>query len=195
MTWETCTMRSWLNGYDKTKNGQSIDYSRDNFIGSAFSSAEKNAIVKTSLKNENNGSISGGNTTNDQIFLLSIAEALNSAYGFNTDQYGDDARMSYKTAYICGGGKTGCSKYPSISVAAVWWLRSPGNSNQDCAAAIYPTGQIFKYGYPGYVEDTLVRPAFNLNLSSVLFTTPAENGKSAASGLQKTTKYTGQITS
>ncbi|MDD5948738.1 MAG: DUF6273 domain-containing protein, partial [Lachnospiraceae bacterium] len=35
-TWETCTMRSWLNGYDSSSNTNGVDFSSDNFIDRAF---------------------------------------------------------------------------------------------------------------------------------------------------------------
>ena len=36
MSWEICTLRSWLNGYGAESNQQAIDYTRKNFINSAF---------------------------------------------------------------------------------------------------------------------------------------------------------------
>ena len=59
VTWETCSLRTYLNG---------------EFYNS-FSADDKAKIVKTSNTNPNNGSVSGGNDTEDYIYLLSIAEA------------------------------------------------------------------------------------------------------------------------
>ncbi len=36
VTWETSTVRSWLNGYGAGSNKQSVDYNQKNFIGSAL---------------------------------------------------------------------------------------------------------------------------------------------------------------
>ena len=55
VTWETSTMRSWLNGYDASHNtgGDSgIDYTSDNFIGTAFSAKEQAAIADTEVFND-----------------------------------------------------------------------------------------------------------------------------------------------
>ena len=41
VTWETSTVRSWLNGYGAGSNKQSVDYSQKNFIGSAFTASEQ----------------------------------------------------------------------------------------------------------------------------------------------------------
>ena len=60
--WETCTLRTWLNG---------------TFYNKAFSSAEQAAILTTSVDNSSNQGYwgrSGGNTQ-DKVFLLSYAEA------------------------------------------------------------------------------------------------------------------------
>ena len=49
VTWETSTMRSWLNGYDASHNtggNDGIDYTDDNFISTAFSDGEQGAIAE-----------------------------------------------------------------------------------------------------------------------------------------------------
>ena len=58
-TWENCTLRTYLNG---------------EFYNS-FSAEDKAKIVKTTNTNPDNGSVSGGNNTEDYIYLLSIDEA------------------------------------------------------------------------------------------------------------------------
>lgn len=70
VTWETCTMRSWLN---------------EIFKNNAFSSAEQAAIKATSLENKDNQfyGTAGGNATTDTIFLLSLEDIANPAYGFS----------------------------------------------------------------------------------------------------------------
>lgn len=54
VTWETSSMRSWLNGYGASVNQPKTDYSRKNFIDSAFTSTQKNAIKTTNVVNNNN---------------------------------------------------------------------------------------------------------------------------------------------
>ena len=71
-TWETSTIRSWLNGYGSTSNGNAIDYSKDNFYQNAFSVSEQKAILTTAVANPKNwtfGTAAGKDTT-DKIFLL-----------------------------------------------------------------------------------------------------------------------------
>ena len=193
VTWETSTMRSWLNGYDASHNtgGDSgIDYTSDNFIGTAFSAKEQAAIADTEVFNDDNptNGTEGGNNTTDQIFLLSIAEAQNSSYFAD-----NSSRIATNTAYVAGGGKLGSSYMNGVGEADYWWLRSPG-CYDDLAAAVYGVGGVSSFG--GIVDDGYyaVRPAFNLDLTSVLFTSAAAGGKSASgmdSGLTAIGNYAG----
>ena len=108
VTWETSTMRSWLNGYDASANtggSSGIDYTGDNFLDTAFSIEEQRAIVETAVVNDDNKDENygtngnGGNDTTDRIFLLSLTEADNRNY-FPKYNY-----LSTNTAYVAGGGK------------------------------------------------------------------------------------------
>ena len=76
VTWATCALRTWLN---------------ETFLNNAFSKDEQNAIEKTLVVNENNleYGTNGGVDTTDKVYLLSIAEASNSAYGFDSEFYED----------------------------------------------------------------------------------------------------------
>ena len=75
--------------------------------------------------------------------------------------------------------------------AGVWWLRSPYAINSDIA------GVVDAYGYVGtynVFSFWAARPAFNLDLNSVLFTSAAVGGKSANgmdSGLTAIGNYAG----
>ncbi len=52
VTWETCTMRSWLNGYGIFSNVCGKDYTDNNFVDNAFTSGEQAAIKTTTVVNE-----------------------------------------------------------------------------------------------------------------------------------------------
>ena len=96
----------------------------------------------------------------DKVFFLSAEEAENRAYGFTND----NARIAYY------GNRAG-----------MWLLRSPGAYNPGHAGAVGRTGYV-----DGREVDTdyAARPAFNLNLNSVLFSSAAVGGKipAASSG-------------
>ncbi|MBE6966734.1 MAG: hypothetical protein E7441_11960, partial [Ruminococcaceae bacterium] len=97
VTWETSTMRSWLNGYAASFNtgGDSgIDYTSDNFLNTAFSAKDQTAIADTTVVNDDNPDYQteGGNNTTDKVFLLSIEEARNTSYFAN-----DNSRIGINT--------------------------------------------------------------------------------------------------
>lgn len=190
VTWEKSTMRSWLNGYGASENtgGDSgIDYTSDNFISAAFSEKEQAAIAETTVVNDDNGSIEDGNDTTDKIFLLSIAEANNSSYFAD-----NDSRISTNTAYVADGGKIDGNMY-GVGTADYWWLRSPGEET-NCAAIVGSDGVVYSHGPNVDNAGRAVRPAFYLDLNSVLFTSAAAGGKSASgmdSGLTAVGDYAG----
>ncbi len=163
VTWETCTLRSWLNGYSASSNVENTDYSSDNFMDTAFTAAEQKAILRTDVVNEDNlyYDTEGGNDTMDQVYLLSIAEASNAAYGFKSTYRAESkTRISTNTAYTAGKN----SGMSSVGTTDWWWLRSPGYDS-------YGASNVFGNGSGGYnnnVNDhnVAVRPALHLNLSS-----------------------------
>lgn len=192
VTWETSTMRSWLNGYGASSNtggSSGIDYTGDNFLDAAFSAKEQNAIVETAVVNDDNSDYGtdGGNNTTDRIFLLSISDVCNRNY------FPSYTNFSTNTAYVAAGGKLGSGMY-GAGEADRWWLRSPG-SNNSMAAFIEDDGGDVYEGNPVNNKTAAVRPAFNLNLSDVLFTSAATGGKSASgmdSGLTAVQNYSGK---
>lgn len=193
VTWETSTMRSWLNGYGASANtggSSGTDYTGDNFLDTAFSAKEQNAIVETAVVNDDNTDYDteGGNDTTDRIFLLSLTEASNRNYFPN-----DISRSSTNTAYVAGGGKLGSSMYDA-GEGDWWWLRSPGFDNQKAAFIEWEDCAPVADGNPVNNKNSAVRPAFNLNLENVLFTSAATGGKSARgmdSGLTAVQNYSG----
>ena len=70
----------------------------------------------------------------------------------------------------------------------LWWLRSPGN-DAPTATAVEPNGIIYASGY-NIASNLFVRPAFNLNLKSVLFTSAA----SVTSGKNSVVEADGFVT-
>ena len=178
-TWETCTIRSWLNGYGSTSNGNAIDYSKDNFYQSAFSASEQKAILTTSVANPKNwtfGTAAGKDTT-DKIFLLSINEVVNkvSDYGFCTGFGESSGRWIQSTAYAGAMGvNTVNSSHTGGNDNAWWWLRSPG-FNQSTASNIYDCGDVEAHGTRVAYQNAGVVPALNLDISSGLWST-TDNG-------------------
>ena len=199
VTWETSTIRSWLNGYGASANAggsNGTDYTGDNFLNAAFSAGEQRAIATTTVVNDDNKDDNystdgeGGNNTNDRIFLLSIDEALDLRYF----PKGSNNRYATNTPYVADGGRLGTyMNGEEDGYLDNWWLRSPGQSNQFAAFIEEDGGDVFD-GDLVNDSSSAVRPAFNLDLSSVLFTSAATDGKSASgmdNGLATVEAYPG----
>ena len=171
ITWETCTIRSWLNGYDSSSNSYGRDYTKSNFINTAFTSSERNAIKTTEVVNDNNirYGTAGGNDTSDKVFLLSENEVYNSntalSYGFvkGGDTYDEGRRCKSSTFAKAMGLWSNTSS--SYAGTCWWWLRSPGGYTDDAAYVNY-YGYVLDYGYGVSYDDYAVRPTLHLDLSS-----------------------------
>jgi len=157
VTWETCTLGTWLNG---------------TFYNKAFSSAEQAAILTTNVDNSKNQCYSGwstssGNNTQDKVFLLSYAEA-NKYFGVTYDNSSNTKSRVAPTAYaIAQGAWTSSSnKTTDSTYAGWWWLRSPG-TYQDYAAIVYFVGSL-DFNYVDS-DSGSVRPALWVNLESKIF--------------------------
>ena len=75
-----------------------------------------------------------------------------------------------------------------IWASSFWWLRSP-SENVYNTAVVNGDGDVITDGY-NVILDFGVRPAFNLDLNSVLFTSPAVGGKPEG-GLTPISEYSG----
>lgn len=163
-TWQNCTLRSWLNGYDASQNVVGKDYSTDNFIDRAFSKAEQNAVYTTRVRNKDNPDYGtyGGNDTDDKIFLLSYEEVTSASYGFSAAMVYDMARERDNTTYAAAGGSIQADLANSAGYIDDWWLRTPGYRN---TAAAYVSGWLaYSYGSIVSEKNICVCPALHLNL-------------------------------
>ena len=188
VTWETSTVRSWLNGYGEAKNVAGIDYSTDNFINNALTEKEQEVIKDTEVINDdglggsgdgiNDGK--GGNDTVDKLFLLSQSEICNTSeckpnkkfeqkyhasYGFaSKDSTQDEARACNSSAYVKAKGVT-WRKDSGLEGNVLWWLRSPGSFGA-IASYVRENGEISTYGSTVRSETIAIRPALWLDLSN-----------------------------
>lgn len=136
VTWETSDIRQWLN---------------NEFYTTAFNKAEKVKIQTSLIKNEDNSEhgTSGGNDTEDKVFLLSEKEA-------ETLFSNDDERIAKATGYA---EKSGVCVNKEKS--AMWWLRSPGSDSYG-AAGVRSYGWVSRDGNIVYDNSGGVRPALYL---------------------------------
>ena len=143
VTWETCTLRSWLN---------------NQFINTAFTNTEKTMIPTVTVTADQHPKYKNpqfdrdpGNDTQDKVFLLSIIE---STRYFNSDT----ARQCAPTAYAIAQG---CVIHNSGYCS--WWLRTHGYAHND-AALISNGGYVLENGFDVHLFDG-VRPALWLDLT------------------------------
>ena len=133
---------------------------------------EENAAVKKrtlasgSYNGENTDCVAGAQVDNAVFWPLSIAEA----HAVNQD------------LRIVNKEHTNWAMYH-------WWLRSPCKSSSS-AAVVHGNGEVLDDGMYHTSDEFGVRPAFNLNLNAVLFTSAAVDGKPDG-GLTPISEYTG----
>ena len=135
--------------------------------------AEENAAVKKrtltsgSHNGENTDCVAGGQVDNAVFWPLSSKEA---------NAVKEDLRVVDP-------------EHPTWATSH-WWLRSPG-SHAYYVAVVDPDGSVHYSGYTIRIYRTRgVRPAFNLNLNSVLFASAAVGGKPEG-GLTPISEYSG----
>lgn len=156
VTWETCTLRTWLNG---------------TFMKKAFTTEEQKAILTANVDNSssqgyNGWSTNGGNNTQDQVFLLSYAEAHKYFGVMESNRNNIEGRV-HPTAYVEESVYTSDDdKTADGDSTGRWWLRSPGG-DQDYAAYVLFDGSL-SYNFVHNVYSC-VRPALWVNLESGIF--------------------------
>ena len=107
------SIRKWLN---------------EDFCNTAFTSSQASNIRNdVTLNNDSNNPQYSAQASKDKIFLLSSDEVWNTAYGFDSDDKGNDtARMAQGTDYAkCQGLLVDSDSSSSYNGNSRWWLRSP----------------------------------------------------------------------
>lgn len=122
-TWEKSSIRQWLN---------------KEFMETAFTADEQAAVETAEVTTADNqwSKEPGGNDTRDKIYLLSIEEMLNPAYGFSSDPAEGDTRKISASDYVTKGG----SPYQPPAGFVSYWLRSPG-LEKGCPAQVGDWGE------------------------------------------------------
>ena len=142
VTWETCTLRSWLNG---------------TFLNEAFTVEEQKKILKSWITADkySENTADPGNDTIDQLFLLSVTEVK---------QYLNDKRCQ-GTEYARARGCYNSTNKGNLG-NCVWWTRTPGVSSGN-AAYIYDGGAINSEGVSVTFTNLAARPAMWIDISAL----------------------------
>ncbi len=168
VTWETCTLRKWLN---------------EVFYNIAFNEAEKSMILTTLVSNEDNyyyrdlNGTTAGNDTKDKIFVPSDREMTNTERGYwgVFRQWDINRRCTPSDYAVAQGTMVYLSKYEEYATkegrnSCCWWLRSPG-ANNNVAAYVEGPGNINVVSPEegGFTVDgpiIAVRPAMRIKIKS-----------------------------
>jgi hypothetical protein len=147
ITWEMSDLREYLNG-------------------EFLSTLDSSKIALTTNINPNNQwfGTSGGNNTQDKIFLLSLEELCSSPY-FGDSKANLQKKNSTGTDYYFSDSNNAkrIAKYGNITFW--WWLRSSGN-NSYSAASVIRGGSVRVCGLGVNFSNGGVRPALWLKLSN-----------------------------
>lgn len=139
ITWESCTLRKWLNG---------------TFFNDAFNAEEQGRILDSAVTADENPSYDTppGNDTTDKVFLLSITEV-------NKYFTSDEEKKCAATEYAKVRGAVAEGKFTADGLPTCWWwLRSPGK--EPCSAAFIRVDGAANYdGLDVSIAFGAVRPA------------------------------------
>ena len=156
------------NEYAPSNLKTAIDALAEKLTTEENAAVKKRALTSGNYDGENTDCVAGGQVDNAVFWPLSAKEAI----AVNNDLRAlDPAHPNWVT--------TG------------WWLRSPG-SDKYRLAVVRSEGSVQYSGFSVLIFNNhrTVRPAFNLNLNSVLFASAAVGGKPDG-GLAEVSKYSG----
>lgn len=175
--WQDATKSAYPNNYEKSSLRQWLI---DDFYNTAFSAYEQTLIGETSIDNsaysDSNPFYGCANTT-DKVFLLSYSDALNTAYGFSSEEtINDSARRGHPTEYAKCQGVYVTDSYDSSS----WFLRSAGPTSTFVTGVDYFGSS--SWNFVSYITVWGVRPAFQFK--NEIIETNNSNGGGQNSGYQ-----------
>ena len=153
------------NAYADSELKEAIDALAEKLTTEENAAVKKRALTSGSYDGENTDCVAGGQVDNAVFWPLSAKEAI----AVNNDLRVVDP------------------EHPGW-VSSYWWLRSPGE-NVYYTAVVSGGGAVFTDGN-NVIRALGVRPAFNLNLNSVLFASAAVGGKPDG-GLTPIPEYSG----
>ena len=169
-SWEDCTLRTWLN---------------DEFFNTAFNGDEQSAVPVTDVDNGPGqgatlwGTVDGGNSTRDRVFLLSYHEVFDQYFSTETQRICTPTKyavaqgalempfvgltdLSTSYAALIGALSPDIIRQPageSGRVTSLWWLRTPG-PQKNMAFIVNIDGSGFSsFAYNVDCIDVSVRPA------------------------------------
>lgn len=171
VSWQDCTLRSWLNGYGAAANRLGMDYTGIGLIDRAFTEGEKAAILPTLCENADNRTYGtdSGEDTEDRLFLLSNGQVFEGeaagGYGFEPSRsYDDPAKRFTSTLYakLMGAWWSPVEAYRGNSF---WCMRTSGYTPRS-VTYVCDFGYIYSKGTLVTCSDAGVLPAMWIDLDA-----------------------------
>ena len=146
VTWETCTLRKWLN---------------NDFLNTAFNSDEQRLIETTTVVADKNPyyDTNCGNNTLDKVFLLNITDVNR----FTSDETKKCAPTDY--AVEQGLDESSNNMTADEGKTCTWWLHTPGYKSI-YASYVSSIGVVNYYGDGVQIMSNGVRPAMWISVET-----------------------------
>lgn len=143
--WKNSTMRSWLNGYAKSKNACNENFKNDNFIDAAFTKTEQKKLLTRKM---------GGNVK-DKVFLLYESDIYNTDVALKRGFISSKYRTARCTTYAYAKGIWRPTQNDKQDV--MWWVNT--DDAGDMAPNITYFGDVDSDGRNNNKDAIGVRPA------------------------------------
>lgn len=169
VSWESSTLRSWLNSYPAEENGAGIDYRGKGFLDTAFTAAQREAVLRSAVANRPNGMYCTdcGNPTEDYVFLLSNDEVFSSPAaarnGFYAASGHDDPAKRFRSTLYAKCRGSWWSSVNGYMGNSFWFMRTNGYTPES-VTYICDFGYIYQRGTISTCEDAGVLPALWIDL-------------------------------
>ncbi len=176
VSWENCSLRSYLNGYGSQENVSGIDYSdeEDNFLDIAFTPKEQEGILEYPVRNEANYyfGMDSGNETTDKIFIPAESELFvydsSVIHGFSPrDEVADLSKQFYPTDYALNKG-VWHSQQEDTYGHVFWITRTTGYTHAN-VVYVDESGYMYNRGILVTCSDAGILPAMVLDLDSAAY--------------------------
>ncbi len=169
VSWETSTIRSWLNGYGPQENDAQMDFAGESFYDQAFDENEKEAILSTTCvtpDNQDYGTYSGPDTE-DHVFLLSneevYADPVSGDYGFYPGRGFDDPSKRFTSTMYAKCRGSWWSPVEDYRGNSFWFMRTSGSSPFN-VTYICDFGFVYSRGTTVTCDDAGILPAIRVDI-------------------------------
>lgn len=186
-TWNKSYLRSYLNSLDAAQNQSGISFAGGGFLYQAFSSEERNGLLKHRSEESVNEDYdtTTGTPCEDYVYLLDHDELFASEkagkYGFYVGHGYDDPAKRFKSSMYAKFKGTWFSPVKGYRGNCFHFMRTPGYK-QSYASYICDFGYIYSRGTSSDCFDAGILPVIDVDLNKFSWT--LENERSSTDMMQ-----------